>query len=150
MTDATNSTDVAAATPSGNVDIFKALAVNASKAKDGVWVTFQDKTRFLIGYMKSRKFQDTAAKHYRKHEKLLATNGQAARDKLNEITTLVMAEVTLLGWENVDFNGQVNFPYNRENAIAMLNVDAFREWVSSQAGDHDAYKEVQVEEDAKN
>lgn len=149
MTDATNETTTAAPA-SGNVDIFKALAVNTAKAKDGVWVTFQDKTRFLIGYMKSRKFQDTAAKHYRKHEKILAVNGQAARDKLNEITTLVMAEVTLLGWENVDFNGQVNIPYNRENAIALLNVDAFREWVSSQAGDLDAYKEVQTEEDAKN
>jgi hypothetical protein len=140
------------------VDIFADMAVNTAKAVEGVWVPYRGGVEFLVGYTKSRKFREKAASRYRKHSKILESGGKVATDKLDEITLETMAEVTLLGWRRTTaagveptalFNGEV-LTYSKENAMKMLALDGFREWVAKQADDLATFKEVQAAEDAKN
>lgn len=141
------------------IDIFSDLAVNATKAVEGVWVNYRGNLEFLIGYTKSQKFKDKSMARYRKDEKVLSSGGKVASDKLESIATETMAEHTLLGWRTGDaesgykltavFKGE-ELTYSKENAMRFLSVPAFKEWVAKQGDDLSTFKEVQEAEDAKN
>lgn len=141
------------------IDIFADLAVNSAKAVGGVWKNYRGNLDFLIGYTKSQKFKDKSMARYRKHEKILSAGGKIASDKLEDITTETMAELTLLGWRTGDeatgfkptavFKGEA-LEYSKENAMKFLSVPAFKDWVAKQGDDMSDFKEVQEAEDSKN
>lgn len=128
------------------LDIFSEFDVQ----DDGVWVPYKGDVEFLIARANNPKYRRRLSYFYEKNKRLLDGKGDAAEAKSNEIMATVMGETILLGWKGkVSIKGEV-LAYNKANAIRLLEVPLFREWVTSQANDQHAYKTVKDEEDAEN
>ena len=128
------------------LDIFAEFSVDDS----GIWVPFKSDVEFLIARANNPKYRRRLSYLYEKNKRLLDGKGDAAEAKSNEIMATVMGETVLLGWKGkVSIKGEV-LAYNKANAIRLLEVPLFREWVTSQANDQHAYKTVKDEEDAEN
>ena len=128
------------------LDIFAEFDVQ----DDGVWVPYKGDVEFLIARANNPKYRRRLSYFYEKNKRLLDGKGDAAEAKSNEIMATVMGETILLGWKGkVSIKGEV-LTYNKANAIRLLEVPLFREWVTSQANDQHAYKTVKDEEDAEN
>ena len=128
------------------LDIFAEFDVQ----DDGVFVPFKNDVEFLIARANNPKYRRRLSYFYEKNKRLLDGKGDAAEAKSNEIMATVMGETILLGWKGkVSIKGEV-LAYNKANAIRLLEVPLFREWVTSQANDQHAYKTVKDEEDAEN
>ena len=128
------------------LDIFAEFDVQ----DDGVFVPFKNDVEFLIARANNPKYRRRLSYFYEKNKRLLDGKGDAAEAKSNEIMATVMGETILLGWRGkVSIKGEV-LAYSKANAIRLLEVPLFREWVTSQANDQYAYKTVKDEEDAEN
>ena len=128
------------------LDIFAEFDVQ----DDGVWVPYKGDVEFLIARANNPKYRRRLSYFYEKNKRLLDGKGDVAEAKSNEIIVTVMGETILLGWKGkVSIKGEV-LAYNKANAIRLLEVPLFREWVTSQANDQHAYKTVKDEEDAEN
>ena len=128
------------------LDIFSEFSVD----DDGVWVPYKGDVEFLIARANNPKYRRRLSYFYEKNKRLLDGKGDAAEAKSNEIMATVMGETILLGWKGkVSIKGEV-LAYSKANAIRLLEVPLFREWVTSQANDQHAYKTVKDEEDAEN
>lgn len=128
------------------LDIYSEFSVDDS----GVWVPYKADVEFLIARANNPKYRRRLSYFYEKNKRLLDGKGDAAEAKSNEIMATVMGETILLGWKGtVKIKGEV-LAYNKANAIRLLEVPMFREWVTSQANDQHAYKTVKDEEDAEN
>ena len=128
------------------LDIFSEFSVDDS----GIWVPFKNDVEFLIARANNPKYRRRLSYLYEKNKRLLDGKGDAAEAKSNEIMATVMGETVLLGWKGkVSIKGEV-LEYSKANAIRLLEVPLFREWVTSQANDQYAYKTVKDEEDAEN
>lgn len=128
------------------LDIFAEFAVE----DDGVWVPYKGDVEFLIARANNPKYRRRIGYLYEKNRRLLDGKGPAAEAKSNEVMAMVMGETILMGWKGkVSLRGEV-LEYSKENAIRLLEVQLFREWVNLQAGDEHAYKTVKDAEDSEN
>ena len=128
------------------LDIFAEFAVQ----DDGVWVPYKGDVEFLIARANNPKYRRRLGYYYDKNKRLLDGKGEAAEAKSNEIMATVMGETVLLDWKGtVKIKGEV-LPYTKANAIRLLEVPLFREWVTKQSGDEHAYKVVKDAEDTEN
>lgn len=128
------------------LDIFSEFAVE----DDGVWVPYKGDVEFLIARANNPKYRRRLSYFYEKNKRLLDGKGEAAEAKSNEIMATVMGETILLGWKGrVMLKGEV-LPYTKDNAVKLLSVQLFRDWVSNQSNDQYAYKVVKDDEDKEN
>jgi hypothetical protein len=98
-------------------------------AEKGKWFEY-DNSRFLIAAHGSPAYQKAALRHGKKNRRAIQRENIEA---INGMTVEVMADAVLLGWEGVK-NGDVDYPYSRANAVALLSTAMeFRNWVESQA-----------------
>ena len=136
----------AAANDDEGLDIFNEFAVDDS----GIWVPYKGDVEFLIARANNPKYRRRLSYLYEKNRRLLDGKGDVAEAKSNEVMATVMGETILLGWKGkVSIKGEV-LEYSKENAIRLLSVPLFREWVNKMANDEHAYKTVKDEADAEN
>ena len=134
-----------AANDSG-LDIFAEFDVQ----DEGVWVPYKGDVEFLIARANNPKYRRRLSYFYEKNRRILDGKRDEAEAKSNEVMATVMGETILLGWKGkVALKGEV-LPFTKENAIKLLSVQLFREWVNKMANDEHAYKTVKDEEDEEN
>lgn len=113
----------------------------------GVKVPFEDAT-FTIASVNSPAYKKALKKARKQNERAFRKEDDEA---LTPILVEAMAEHILLGWEGCNMNGKP-FPYSKENAIALLNIPTFRDFVANEAGKISNFvseKEGQAQADLK-
>ena len=132
------------------VDIFTDLALNQESEVGGVWVPYRGDVEFLIARSNNRKFRKLFTHQYKKNQRLVDSNTDAGEAKGDELLIDVLAQSVLLGWKGkLAIQGE-RLEYTVGNAKRLLAIPLFREWVSKQSDDIQAYKAVQDAEDQKN
>lgn len=118
------------------------MVVDAAKEQAGVWIDYDDQTKFLIGSMTSRRYkeayQEGLDETRRKSRRL--TNEQAEALQIQ-----VFSKAVVLDWKGVTHGGAV-YPCTPENvAYVLTNCPQVREFVIAAAANHENFKLEQVE-----
>ena len=131
-------------------DFFSEYAMNDDAVNDGLLVEFRPGIKFRIAMINNRNFKMEAAKAYSKLDKKLDDmEDKEAADTMRNIAIEVLSRATLLGWEGpVKYKGKL-LEYSQENAVKLLELETFRDWVESVASDRKRYKFVQLEAEAE-
>jgi len=133
------------------MDIFKTFATDEKLEIEGRWVEFDGETSFKIARAYNKNFSRLFQKEYKLNKALLDSKAPAAEKKLEEVFVECMAKAVLIDWKGpVSMKGEDLGKYSVENAIKILKVKEFREWVEEQAKDMAGYKAYQDSEDEKN
>ena len=128
------------------LDIFAEFAVQ----DEGVWFPYKGDVEFCIARANNPAYRRRVSYLYEKNRRVLDGKGAEAQAKSDEITAIVMGETILMGWKGtVSLKGEV-LPYSKANAIKLLSVPLFREWVHLRANDEQEYKLQKDEEDHEN
>lgn len=144
-------TNVPGVTATPVPDLFNDFATDASAEAEGVWEPYTDKVSFLIARSHNPGYDRMILAETRKHKTTLQAKTEAAKTKGDEIMVDVMAHHILKGWKGeFNFQGQPMGEYSVAKARKLLAVKDFRVWVSAIADDHERFKAVKDEEDAKN
>lgn len=98
--------------------------------EEGVWVPLPvDKNvKFKLARLPNKRYKAL-------QQMLAKSNPRAKNDekKLEEIDNRLIAETIVVGWEGVK-NGDVEFAYNRENAIKLLeHYPDVKTWIINEA-----------------
>jgi len=133
------------------MDIFKTFATDAKLEIEGRWIEFDGETSFKIARAYNKNHSRLFQKEYKLNKVLLESKTPAAEEKLEKIYIECMAKAVLVDWKgSVELNGEDLGKYSVENAIKILKLKDFREWVEEQAKDLANYKACQDSEDEKN
>lgn len=144
-----------------NFDFFNAYALDKSKTNKGALVTHPASgIKFYIARATNRAYLAAVQAGYKKNEKQLAVAESdkasdaakdAARDLGEKLLNVIQATHILTGWEGeVPLKGE-KLTYTVENAVKLLELEEFRQWVLEEASNTDNYRAVQQEEeDEKN
>lgn len=92
-----------------------------SLEKTGVWMDWDDETRFLVARKTNPKYKAAFSKGYRENERTLEskTNTKHADEIADQLMLDCLAEFILVGWEGVLKKGKV-LAYSVEEAKKML------------------------------
>lgn len=132
------------------VDLFNDFATDETREVEGVWFEYAGDVSFLIARAGNKAYARTFLKLYDQSRRILATKGQAADEKAEEITINSLAKSILLNWKgDLKYKGEA-LPYSEMNARKILAHLDFRKWVVERSEDMAKFKVVQDEEDEKN
>lgn len=115
-----------------------------NKSSKGVWKEF-DGAQFLIAASNTPAYTralSAATKRFpiNKIRKDAALAAQAARE--------AMADAVLLDWKGVN-DGPNEVKCTRENKLALLEIEAFRDWLATEAQDVSNFQAEAMAEDAE-
>lgn len=116
---------------------------------EGVWFNIDETCRLCVARFGNDRFKELMSKKARPYKQSIRndTLPEALYDKL---LVDAMAETILLGWENLEENGQP-VPYSVENAKRLLTeYKDFRDLVSNFSNEAAAFKAEEREADVKN
>lgn len=136
---------------------FDNIAVDANKAREGVWVEYMG-GRFKIARFTNPEAdmarKEVQMRHYAKLQEALKDGKDTIdMEEYQKEMAFVMAEHILLGWEGVGRGGK-ELEYSVENAAEVLsnpNLYEFYQFVLERSVSHDNYRldTEQVVEDVK-
>lgn len=131
-------------------DVFRSLATDESAENAGVWLDLSS-VKFKIARSNTEQYyeeMETIADEFREALKK-AKPKEAAKIEVDLLVKLY-AKVVLRDWtEGVMYDGEP-LPYSYENAVKLLQIKDFRQWVVKQATDLNNYKVAKFEADQKN
>lgn len=136
------------------MDIFAAFATDPKLEEEGRWVRIggtEDKpTEILVARSGNDRYNRIMAQQYETYQHELNSKDKAATEaRARDMLEHCMASAVLLGWKNVEFQG-APMEYSYANSRKLLAVKDFRALVAKEAEKFEAYKAVQLEDDAKN
>lgn len=131
-------------------DFFSEMALNDDTVNNGRWVEFRPGIEFKIAMISNRAFKLAAAKAYTALGKDIDDmEADEAADTMRDIAIEVLAKATLLDWRGpVQYKGKA-LKYSEANALKLLALEEFREWVERQSAERDAYKVQDLGDDAE-
>lgn len=122
---------------------IEAHVTDSSKEQSGVWMEFDNDTKFLIGSMNSMAYRKC---YQRKLKAQRIKTKNPTEEQVDEMIRSCYAETILLGWKGITKDG-IEFPYSVENSIWILsNCPNIREYVFFAAQNNDNFRKEQLEE----
>lgn len=119
------------------------VRIDTESEVKGVWVEIDNQTKLLIASAKSPAYKKVLRDALRTEIDKL--NGeQLDEEKIDEISTEILAEHILLGWEGLTEGGEP-IVYSTEKAYDILTDKAFRqfkEFVVSKADDISLFRDT--------
>lgn len=120
------------------------MLVDPTLEQDGVWVEYDETTKFLIGSLNSKRYRKIYREALDKARKVSRSN--LTDDQSDAINIEVMAKAVLLDWQGVVMKGAA-FPATEANKIYVLtNCPQVREFIVSRSTNFELFKREQVEE----
>ena len=119
--------------------------IDLEKAAAGVWVPYSGDIRFLIARSDSPEYV-RAIKQLERRFGTQLTSGAMTDNEADRLLAGLMVDHILNGWEGLQ-NDEEEFPYNRENALALMADPSYadlRAWIMKQAGDIENYRREKV------
>ncbi len=118
------------------------MMVDPAKEQAGVWVDYDDKTKFLIGSLSSRRYKQAYQEELDENRSRARRNPETAEKMQNK----VFARAIVLDWQGVEMQGQ-NYPCTPENVEYVLaNCPQVKEFIVQAAANYDNFKVDKVEE----
>lgn len=130
---------------------FSEVKTNSTLSEGGVWMEHDETTSFLVARFGNKKFQAHFQKLINPYRRQFDA-GKLSADKQTDIMCRCMAKCILLGWKGLTMDGE-DVEYTEEKAYELLSMDGadeFRDLVTSYAQDADAFRNEELEEQAKN
>lgn len=112
--------------------------------ENGVWVEWDEDTKFFIRSTESKEYTRAMQKHGRKLKGEQAKSISAAR----RMTMLCMKEAIVLDWVGVTENGK-ELKCTEENIEKVLNVPELRDFIADSAVEHANFVQNSIEAEAK-
>ena len=112
--------------------------------QSGVWVEYDEATKFLIGSLNSPRYR----KAYREalDKARMGLRNKMTDEQSDAINIAVMASAVLLDWQGVHMDGK-EYPATDENKIYVLtNCPQVREFVVARATNFELFKHETLEE----
>ena len=131
------------------------IAIDAHAIEQGEWVDDLpglDGVRVLVRGIGNADYRRLQAKLMRKVTPAESINGMSP-ERGDEITTKLLAETVLLGWEGIEDDDGAPLAYSKEKAVELLADPAlrrFRDGVMFAATTVGERRAAQAEADAKN
>lgn len=132
------------------MDIFDEFATDEQLEIEGVWVDYDEKTKFKIAREYNEHFTRLFSETQAKHKRALAGRSKEAKDLANRLMVEIMAKTILLGWEGPVMYQKQPLTYSYENAVKVLTLKGFRAWVVQQASNEALYRDTAEKDDEKN
>lgn len=130
------------------MDLSK-FKTDQSLEQEGAWVNIDESSRVLIARMGSERYKDMLQRKTKPYRHAIRTN-TLPDEVFEKILIEVIAHTILLGWENVDDEGQPVL-YSPDNAKRLLSkYKDFRDLVVGFAQDSALFRKEELEEAAKN
>lgn len=120
------------------------MLVDPQLEQSGVWVEYDETTKFLIGSLNSPRYR----KVYREAlDKARSVKRSRMTDEQSDAINIeVMAKAVLLDWQGVNMDGAI-YPATDENKIYVLtNCPQVREFVVARSTNFELFKRETVEE----
>lgn len=126
------------------MDVFKMFATDRDKEEGGTEVKIGPDTYITVARSNNRKFAKQLSKRVEENREILDSGTEEADQLSDEIMREVLADTILLGWRNLDYKGKP-IKYTRENAIELLKMPDFMDFVMKHAKQVDHFR-VKIEE----
>lgn len=125
-------------------------AIDLEKSEAGVWIEYDGGIEFLIARSNTPAYRK-AVKQMHKRYKRQIENETLSDEKSDRLMAELMAEHILLDWTGMK-NGDEEFKYSRESAIAFLSDERYaevRQWIMAQADDLENFRQDEVKKQKK-
>lgn len=123
------------------MDITKATP-SEEAVENGVWVEWDEETKFLIRSTESKEYTRAMQKHGRKLKGEQAKSIAAAR----RLTMQCMKEAIIIDWEGLFENGK-KLDCTPENIEKVLKVPELRDFIADQAVEHANFLQASTQKD---
>lgn len=125
------------------------LKTDATLEQEGAWVNIDENSRVLIARMGNERYKDMLQKKIKPYRHAIRSN-TLDDSVMEKIIIEVMAFTVLLGWENIQDDGQ-DIHYSTDNAKRLLTkYKDFRDLVAGFAQDAALFRKEELEEASKN
>jgi hypothetical protein len=132
------------------MDIFKQFAANTKQELSGKEIQIGENSWVTIARAGNKAYNRMLSKQYEAKRYSLSQKGDAAEKLAETMLVEVMANTILLGWRGeIEYQGEA-LEYSVDNAIKLLTLKDFREFISKQAEDFNNFKLTEDAEDVKN
>lgn len=128
-------------------DIFALFNTDAQAEVEGRWHKLAD-SELLIARMNNDKYLRELADLYEQHKDVIESGSEEGKKRDEEVTLQLTARTILLGWKNVSHQG-AELPYSEENAIMLLKLKDFRNYVQNVARDIENFRIKAENKEAK-
>lgn len=130
-------------------NLFDLYETNLQKEADGVPVTFGDAVVYIAS--SSATGNPKIAKKQAEYISKKSKNKILDKDDSLEYMKELYAECVIVGWKNVKDREGKDIPYNKENALKLINdLPHFFDEVIAYAGNYANFRDEKIEEVAKN
>ena len=130
------------------LDIFNTYATDEKAEAEGVVIDLGSGANMTVARSGNDNYIERILVEGEKYKETLAAKTPEAKELDKKITTEVLADTILLGFEGISFKGK-KLPYSRANAIKLLGVKDFRKKVIEEASKFENYKAKLETADAK-
>lgn len=120
------------------------MLVDPKLEQDGVWVEYDETTKFLIGGMNTPRYRRVYREALDKARTI--KRSRITDEQSDAINIEVMAKAVLLDWQGVHMDGAI-YPATDENKIYVLtNCPQVREFIVARSTNFELFKRETVEE----
>lgn len=112
--------------------------------EEGVWIPYDDETKFKVRSTESKAYTRAVQKHTRK----LSPAQKNSIGIMKGITTSCLCEAILIDWEGVENDGKP-LKCNDENKKLLMQVPEVRDFIADSAQEHANFERESVKADAE-
>lgn len=128
------------------LDMFAEFALDEKAMIEGKWFEYKNGVEFLIARDGTTRHRRALLKHFKEFPPEVMpenpTDEQLAKSDAGvaEASAVAGADAVLLGWRGNLRMGKTAMPYSRENAIKLLRMTEFRNWVYGIAASRERFQ----------
>ena len=125
-------------------------ALDPEKSAAGVWIDYDDGISFLIARSNTPGYRKAVRQIAKRHKQQIENQTMSDR-KSDEITAGLLQEYILLDWRGIMQGDGSEFPYTRENCVALLSSEdhvELRLWIMAQSENMENFRAEEVKKPA--
>lgn len=118
------------------------MVVDAGREQDGVWIEYDETTKFKLGSLSSRRYKQA---YQSALDKIRQGNRRVTPEQAEEIQLQVISEAVVLDWQGVQMQG-AEYPCLPANVhFVIKNCPQVREFIIAAAGNYENFKAEKLE-----
>lgn len=134
-----------------NPELYEIFSTDSESEEAGIWVDLTDEISFKVRSIGSKAVLDKREELMRPFQSLIKTGGKVPEKKNEEIGRKVIAGAVIADWKGLSDTEGGPLEYSFENALRVITeLPRFANFVIGISTEHENYRQVNREEDAKN
>jgi hypothetical protein len=123
---------------------IKKMLVDPQLEQSGVWVDYDETTKFLLGSLNSPRYRKIYREALEKARNI--RQSRMTDEQSDAINIEVMAKAVLLDWQGVHMDGNDYPPTDEHKIYVLKNCPQIREFVVARATNFELFKREATEE----